>query len=158
MKTFQLIFTWITILLTLVGCKRTDQLVIQRIHKYVNHSGVQVAMVGDAYGNIPDSLVIPNGDTYECSYRYSVMMEQYDSRYPYNFGHPNDETTFIPLKVYFNKNICVSYTFHDKGKNPVGINRGSYEIERKESKNLTTLIYTYTFTPEDYQNAINAQK
>ena len=159
MKNCQIILICAIFMITLTGCKLTDQDSILRIHKYVNLSGVQVAMVGEAYGNIPDSLVIPNGDTYECSLRYPVLMEEeYDLKYPYNFGNPNNESKFIPLKVYFNKNVCVSYTYKDKGKNPVGINRGSYSTEVTESNDLTTLIFTYTFTPEDYQNAINAQK
>ena len=115
-------------------------------------------MVGDAYGDIPDSLIIPSGETFECKLRYPVLLdEEYDLKYPYKFGNPNNESTFIPLKIYYNKDICVSYTYKDKGKNPVGINRGSYSIEFPESEE-STVIYTYTFTPEDYQNSINAQK
>ncbi len=159
MKKCHLLLGTAVMVFTLLLTNCTDQNDgILRIHKYINHSGVQVAMVGDAYGNIPDSLVIPNGETYECSLHYPLMDYEYDLIYPYNFGIPNDESTFIPLKVYYNKDICVSYTYRDKGKTPVGINRGSYEIDSKVSKKLNTLIYTYTFTPEDYQNAINSQK
>ncbi len=158
MKKCHFIFAFAALLLTLTGCKWTDENVILKIHKYVNHSGVQVAMVGDAYGNIPDSLVIPNGETYECSLHYPLMDYEYDLKYPYNFGNPNDESTFIPLKVYYNKDICVSYTYKDNGKNPMMQEEGSYTYERKEKKHRTTIIKTYTFTPEDYQNAINAQK
>lgn len=144
--------------LFLTNCAE-DTTGILRIHKYVNQSGVEVAMVGDAYGNIPDSLVLKNGETYECSLRYSVMGRGEDEDFPYNFGNPRNDAEYIPLKVYYNKDICVSYTYKDEGKNPVGVNRGSYEVQyKKKTRRLITVIYTYTFTPEDYQNAIKAQK
>ena len=142
--------------LSLTNCSK-DTTGVLRIHKYINQSGVQVAMVGEGFGNVPDSLVINNGETYECSLRYPSMNDGYYEKFPYNFGNRDNEAEYIPLKVYYNKDICVSYTYKDEGKNPAGVDRGSYEVQRKEKRNLITVIYTYTFTPEDYQNAINAQ-
>ncbi len=144
---------------SLTSCTTDTMGGVLSIYKYVNQSGVEVAMVGEAYGNIPDSLVIKNGETYECSLHYPAEDgDYYSAIFPYDFGDPYTEAEYIPIKVYYNKDICVSYTYKDKGKNPMMREKGSYEYQRKEKRKLITVTYTYTFTPEDYQNVIKAQK
>lgn len=158
MKYSQILFASVVAIFTLSLTSCTDQGGIQVV-KYVNKSGVEVALVGDAYGNIPDSLVIPDGETYECNLRYPGMMEgEYNLLFPYNIGNPDTESKDILLKVYYNKDICIGYRYKDIGKNPLRLRTEAYVEEEKRSKNLITVISTYTFTPEDYQNSIDAQK
>lgn len=161
MKYRKIILTSIAamLLMSLIGCSISDQGSIHRIHRYINKSGVEIAMVGKAFGaDIPDSLVIPNGKTFECGLRYPGMSEGEYEIFPYDFGNSYNEAEYIPIKVYYDKKICVSYTYKDKGKNPMMLEEGSYVKERTEKKNLITVIYTYTFTAEDYQKVLQEQK
>lgn len=140
-----------------MGCKVTDKDGVTRIYRYVNESGVEVALVGQPSGNykIPDSLVVQDGNTFECSFGYSYL-HHVENKFPYNLGGPTTypSTPYIPIKIYFNKNIRVVYTYKDyTARNPMFVE----QIGPKKKKHKKIYTYTYTFTAEDYQNAIKAQ-
>lgn len=146
-------------LMTVMGCKVTDQGSVTDKYRYVNESGVEVALVGNAipYFGIPDSLVLQNGDTFECSIKYPEMDAGIFPGYPYYLGGPTTDpsSAYIPVKIYYNKNTCIVYTHKDyTERNPIFVEQSSL-TKKRHSKIYT---YTYTFTAEDYQNAIKAQK
>lgn len=158
----KLITSALLLLVATVGCKVTDTTGIRKIFRYVNESGVEVALVGqhNPFYNIEDSTVIPSGETFECSLDFPEMDEGSYSTFPYKLGGPdeNPPIDYIPIKVYYNKNICKSYIETDKGKTPADLNNGSYTITRTSERKKKIRTYTYTFTAEDYQNALKAQK
>lgn len=116
---------------------------------YVNNSGVEVAIVGkskdDRYDEVPDSLVLANGASF-------VIHGIPEGPKPY--GHNVGET--ITVKVYFNKetlvlhdNECYRYGVRD-------IRENHFYQFIKTGKRSTDMVYT--FTPEDYQLALDLQK
>lgn len=115
---------------------------------YVNNSGVEVAIVGKnkRYPEVPDSLVIANG----ASYRIQGIVEGPD---PYGSGL--GETNPV-IKVYFNKEILVLHDNDCYLKNVRDIRESFYYSYVKTGERSTDAIYT--FTPEDYQLALDLQK
>lgn len=146
--------------LAILGCKITDQDSFTETYRYVNESGVEVALVGEPYQSfkIQDSIIIKNGNTFECGIGYSGLSNP-ESVFPYRLEADNGNTLTksIPIKIYFNKNVCMRYTIEDKGKNPANRDE-SYNTTVTRKKHRTIYTYTYTFTAEDYQNALTAQK
>lgn len=105
----------------------------------INNSGVQVAVVA---GNkdFPDSLVLVNGT------EYKWVMYSYDYTWPL-------DGRYAP-KVYFDEDILVAHNYDDisdrnpgSGSNYKVIKTGEFAVSE-----------TFTFTPEDYQNALKQQK
>lgn len=145
--------------------KTSDSGGITEIYRYVNESGVEVALVGERQGRfvIPDSLVLQNGESFECSAGFNGDggdggMSQ---SFPYKEGEPG---ALIPLKIYFNKTVRMTYYAENTGKNSRNpfLSDNAYVKtwqEKKHKKEIEIInTYTYTFTAEDYQNALAAQK
>lgn len=82
----------LTIFLSLEGCflgKMTDNHSSKDVFRYVNESGVEVAIVGEIneHADMPDSLVLENGASYEHTINYPAMAS-YVYGFPYNLGGP----------------------------------------------------------------------
>lgn len=126
------------------SCKeKPEDIVIGRDYfshfKIINNSGVQVAVV-DKHPYFPDSLVLPNGKEYIWDMTARWMKWPIDGRY-----NP---------KIYFDEDILVVYgDDYLPDRNPGhGSNYDRVAIDTyNESR-------TFTFTPEDYQNALKQKK
>lgn len=132
-------------LVVLSSCKKEpdENVIIDYLYsshfKMINNSGVQVAVVA---GNkdFPDSLVLVNGATYEWS------MERRQTIWP------ADGCFFS--KVYFDKDVRVVHDRYDiSNRNPGA--PGDYDMVIIDKFNTN---YTFIFTSEDYQNALEQQK
>lgn len=118
---------------------------------------MEVALVGKANKNfnIPDSMVIPNGGTFECSYNYPAAEQGGMLTFPYYLGEQNGNPEYTPVKIYYNNEVHVSYTPQTLGKNPTILGDNvSYAEKRTDTQNFTLVIWTYTFTAQDYKNAL----
>lgn len=160
----------ISLFLLCAACGVDDNESVTRIFRYVNESSVEVALVGEPNDNfdIPDSLVLQNGGFFECSDSHAAMEETRYPSFPYKIGNSDVvPVEYIPIKIYFGKTIYQTYYFNEENcdlRNPFyyGIEPLSYIKTTREEKNKkhvkTIYTYTYTFTAEDYQNAIKAQE
>lgn len=146
------------LLIATSGCfKLSENSGAKSIYRYINKTGVEVALVGKANKNfnIPDSIVIPNGGTFECSYSYPSTEEGGLLTFPFDLGNQSADSKQIPMTIYYNKEVHVSYTPQSLGKNPTILgDNSSYSEKRTDGKNFTLVIWTYTFTEQDYQKAI----
>lgn len=128
-------------LLLLSSCKGKDghDAIIDYIYTYnftmINNSGVQVAVVA-GNDDFPDSLVLLNGAKYEW-----VM-------YDYHYTWPLDDR-YAP-KVYFDKDILVVHNYDDMSARNPGAGSNYETVKVGEF----TISETFTFTPKDYQNAL----
>lgn len=136
------IYLLLTIVLLPVSCTIDYAYYLEDI--YVNNSGVEVAIVGknkyDMYKDVPDSLVILDGASYSIS-------SGFETSGPYEID---------VVKVYFNKKTLV---WHDKDCYRKGVRDIRYMdhyIFTKTGKRAQQAVYT--FTPEDYQLALDLQK
>lgn len=150
------------------GCKEVDTDGRTNTYIYTNESGVEVALVGKTYKNfnIPDSLVLQDGESKEYSFSFNSFSGGMFSTFPYErYDYQTTPLTYIPLKIYFDKTIPVVYYFHGDNpdlRNPLfAETKTSYhktQREEKKKKYIRTITtYTYIFTAEDYQNAIKGQ-
>lgn len=101
----------------------------------INNSGVQVAIVA-GNENFPDSLVILNGAKYEWA------------MHSYHYTWPLDDR-YAP-KVYFDKDILVEHKYEDMSDRNPGAGSNYKVVKTGEF----IISETFTFTPEDYQNAL----
>lgn len=125
------------ITLFLISCEEKPHKIVEHTTKYafVNKSGVEVAIVPkESKAYIPDSLVLQNGGSY-C----------WDVLYPYPINRNND-----PVYIYFNKTVVVRY-FDYPGTARDPRHSGQYTDELVKDG---LSYYTYTFTAEDYQRAL----
>lgn len=115
---------------------------------YVNNSGAEVAIVGKnkRYPEVPDSLVIANGASY-------VIQGIAEGPRPY--GTSLGETNTV-VKVYFNKEILVLHDNDCYLKNVRDIRESFHYLYIETGEHSSDAIYT--FTPEDYQLALDLQK
>lgn len=108
-------------------------------YRLKNNSGVQVAIVA-GHDEFPDSLVLMNGQ----EHRWMVNAGEEALHWPSN---KNNNT-----KVYFNEDVLVVYgQEYMPERNPDYFSSYSFYYEIKD-------WCLYTFTPEDYQLALDLQK
>lgn len=155
--------------LFLEGCTTTDSDTYINTYRFINESGVEVALVGEPNDNfgMPDSLVLSNRESKECFFGYNSFSSGLFPNFPYKgYNNITEPYTNFPIKIYFDKKTCVIYYDREDDiplRNPFsyGEDHLSYVKTKREEKNKkyikTIYTYTYTFTAADYQSATKGQ-
>lgn len=137
------IFIFLLCLFTLSSCKEENGKLTEIVDKYslfrlINNSGVSVAVVADKKGS-PETLLIQDGGD------YAWIVNQWIGGWP--FGG------YYDTKVSFDQDVVVTYNNDYMSERNPGYWQNYDRIIIDEYNSSLT----YTFTKEDYQNALKQQ-
>lgn len=145
---------FLLLLFVVIGCKMeepTDQPYYDEC-VMVNESGVpiKVEIVEESsYVQFPTSLVLPSGE------RYTWIVPDFEqTKDPRIFYSPFGDEMPESAKIYFADCPSIEYSGSQyQERDPRSLS--SYVFKKSDKKRWST--YIYTFTPEDYQNALKQE-
>lgn len=130
--------------LLISSCEEKPHDVVDYLQRYafINNSGVKIAIVPKGYSsNLPDSLVLGKDEIVS----WGIWS-----------GLPISNDYLDPVKVYFNENVSVLYSgdFTENIHDPRSPNNYVKNVLLEDGLQSDV----YTFTPEDYQRALEHNK
>lgn len=132
------------LLMVLVGC--TDRGSVDTIdYKMVNNSGHKVAITLDDFNKkFPAELILQDGESYQ-------WQNPNGKGYMDNVFEPFTPEGGGDIKVEYDDNYVVIFVF--RGDNPRNPRWRENYVKQNIGKHR--YLYTYTFTEEDYDSAVN---